>query len=131
MTTTARPPSYGSGIHPYMDKQRLVPAYSARRLQDGTTLITAEIRLTFGWNRDQVTVEFLLPIPYPNAQPDCFFVDADLRLVGGGMPTNSGLQVLDGQPRLWFSWHVTSWNPAVDNIDSYLRFIESRLRDAR
>ena len=47
------------------------------------------------------------------------------------MPTNTGEQILDGQPRLWFSWHLSSWSPAIDNIHTYLRFIESRLRDAR
>jgi E2/UBC family protein E len=107
------------------------PAYAERKLSDGTTVVAASMRLPAGWNRDQVTVEFVLPIPYPNAQPDCFYTDADLRLVGGAMPTNSGQQMLESEPRLWFSWHLAAWTPGVDNIHTYLRFIESRFRDAR
>jgi hypothetical protein len=105
--------------------------YSQRKLPDGTTVVTSNMRLPAGWSQHQVTVEFVLPIPFPSAQPDCFYVDADLRLANGAMPTNTGPQVLDGQPRLWFSWHLTSWSPDVDNITTYLRFIESRFRDAR
>lgn len=111
--------------------EKAPPAYSERKLPDGTTVVAAPMRLPAGWNRDQVTVEFVLPIPYPNAQPDCFYTDADLRLAGGAMPTNTGQQVLDGRARLWFSWHLSAWTPGVDNIQTYLRFIESRLRDAR
>jgi hypothetical protein len=45
------------------------------------------------------------------------------------MPANSGMQVLDGQQLLWFSWHLTTWCPSRDTVASYLRFVESRLRD--
>ena len=102
-----------------------------RVLADGTTVITAIVRLPHGWNKEQVTVEFVLPIPYPNAPPDCFYADADLRLSNGSIPSNSGEQLLDGQPRLWFSWHLSGWDPIRNNIHSYLRFVESRFRDAR
>lgn len=112
-------------------KENAAPTYTERKLPDGTTVVAAPMRLPAGWNRDQVTVEFVLPIPYPNAQPDCFYADADLRLAGGAMPTNTGQQMLDGQARLWFSWHLATWTPGVDNIHTYLRFIESRFRDAR
>lgn len=106
-------------------------AYTERKLPDGTTVVAARLRLPSGWNKDEATVEFVLPIPYPNAQPDCFFTNPDLRLAGGGMPSNTGQQQLDGQPRLWFSWHLASWDPARNDISTYLRFIESRFRDAR
>lgn len=106
-------------------------SYSKRRLPDGSTIVSAPLLLPTGWNRDEVTVEFVLPVAYPNAQPDCFYTDADLRLSNGAVPTNTGPQELDGQQRLWFSWHISSWNPAADSIPTYLRFIESRFRDVR
>ena len=65
------------------------------------------------------------------APPDCFYADPGLRLAGGGMPTNSGLQPLAGQPLMWFSWHVASWNPARDTLLGYIRFIAERLRRAQ
>lgn len=106
------------------------PPYE-RKLSDGTTLVSARMRLPVGWNKEQVTVEFILSVPYPNAQPDCFFADPDLLLANGATPSNTGQQALEGQPRLWFSWHLTSWDPAHNDINTYLRFIESRFRDAR
>lgn len=100
-------------------------------LADGTTIVTATIALPPGWSRPQTTVRVVVPLAYPSAQPDCFFADADLRLAGGAMPTNAGIQPLDGVPLLWFSWHVDSWLPTRDNLTSYLRFVEGRLRDVR
>jgi hypothetical protein len=47
------------------------------------------------------------------------------------MPANTGIQPLGGQLRLWFSWHLSTWSPATDGIDTYIRFIDRRLRDVR
>lgn len=100
-------------------------------LPDGSTIVTVDLDLGSGWSRPRVTARFVLPVPYPSAQPDCFYTDADLRLATGAMPMNTGLQPLNGEQLLWFSWHVASWQPARDNVTTYIRFIEGRLRDAR
>lgn len=85
------------------------------------------------WSHDQVTVRYLLPLGFPQARPDCFWADADLRLAGGGMPQNSGVQDAPhgAGPQLWFSWHVAHWNPQVDTIQTYLNVIRRRLQEAR
>lgn len=107
------------------------PALDVRDLADGTSIVTADLALPAGWNRARTSVRFLLPIAFPSAQPDCFFADLDLRLANGTMPQNSGIQPLDGQELLWFSWHLSTWSPASDNTATYLRFVERRLRDVR
>lgn len=103
--------------------------FQLRRLADGTTIVTAVVDLPSGWNQQSATVQFILPVAFPSAQPDCFYVEPTLRLENGSMPANTGMQVLDGQQVLWFSWHLTAWSPAHDTISSYLRFVERRLRD--
>jgi len=77
-------------------------------------------------------VRWLLSPAYPAAQPDCFYTDLDLRIFGGATPTNTGVQQLDAQPLLWFSWHLqVTWRPGRDDLLTYLRFIESRFADVR
>jgi hypothetical protein len=102
-----------------------------RPLADGSTLVTAVVPLPPGWNQTQATVQFLLPVAFPSAQPDCFYAEPQLRLANGAMPANAGLQPLEGEQRLWFSWHLAAWSPATDTVETYLRFVERRLRDVR
>lgn len=106
-------------------------AFETRELADGTAIVSATMDLPSGWSSSRTCVQFLLPVAFPSAQPDCFFADLDLRLADGTMPMNSGIQPLDGSDLLWFSWHLSSWSPATDNTATYLRFIERRLRDVR
>ena len=100
-------------------------------LSDGTRVVSYEARLAAGWSKPLSQIRFVLPVPYPAAQPDCFFADSDLRLANGAMPVNTGMQPLNGVALVWFSWHLTAWSPQQDNLLTYIRFIESRLRDAR
>jgi Prokaryotic E2 family E len=98
---------------------------------DGTHIVSVPLPLRAGWNAATTVVRFVVPVPYPAAQPDCFYTDPGLRLADGRMPTNSGLQVLAGQQLMWFSWHVASWNPVRDTLLGYTRFIAERLRRAQ
>lgn len=100
-------------------------------MSDGSELVSTTVLLPSGWNKPETIVRFVLPTAYPSAQPDCFFADVGLRLADGAMPTNAGFQSLDGREMLWFSWHLSSWSPAVDNVKTYVRFIERRFHDAR
>lgn len=107
------------------------PGATLQRFTDGTSVVSYEADLPSGWNKPATQVSFVLPVPFPAAQPDCFFVDADLRLANGAMPVNSGIQPLNGVPLVWFSWHVSTWTPSRDNIATYIRFVERRLNDPR
>jgi hypothetical protein len=103
-------------------------------LPDGTTLVTLiDVPLASGWNQVTTTVNFVVPTGYPVAKPDCFYADGELRLANGAMPQSSRLEVLPGtgESRLWFSWHVSSWNPSTDTLITYLRVIQRRLTEVR
>ncbi len=104
---------------------------SVHNLQDGTHMLRYPTTLGSGWSKPAVQVSFVLPLAYPAAQPDCFFTEPDLRLITGAMPANTGIQQLDGAPLLWFSWHLTAWSPQRDDLNTYIRFVESRLHDCR
>jgi len=106
-------------------------ALEARAMADGSTIVAVDVDLPHGWNRTWTRVWFVLPIAFPSGQPDCFFADLDLRLGDGNMPMNSGIQPLDDEDRLWFSWHLSTWSPSTDGTATYLRFIERRLHDVR
>lgn len=107
------------------------PGASILGAGDGTHIVSVPLPLRAGWNAAATVARFVVPVPYPAAHPDCFYADLGLRLAGGQMPTNSGLQVLAGQQLMWFSWHVASWNPVRDTLLGYVRFIAERLRRAQ
>lgn len=103
-------------------------------LPDGSHLITVpSIDLPTGWSKNQVSVKFIAPVGYPLARPDCFWTDADLKLANGAQPQNTGPNAIPhvSTPHLWFSWHVSSWNPNNDNLLTYLYVIKRRLQDPR
>lgn len=121
-----------------------VPAEEVRRLEqaqseasvtsqpDGSAIVrVGDVPLPSGWSRASTNVWWLLSPGYPAAQPDCFYADPELCLATGAAPANTGVQVLDGSPLLWFSWHLKDWRPGRDDLLSYLRFIERRLADVR
>jgi Prokaryotic E2 family E len=108
------------------------PSASMNKLSDGSAVIVISgLQVPAGWNKPAVTVAFVAPVGYPAARPDCFWTDQDLRTVNGAVPKNTGTQPLPGgqpEPRLWFSWHAASWNANSDNLKTYVRLIEDRLK---
>jgi hypothetical protein len=80
------------------------------------------------WNKPTTTVRILAPPAFPQAKPDCFWVDQDVRLASGGLPQNAQPNSQLGSNLLWFSWHVQKWNPNVDTLQTYLRVVLNRLR---
>jgi hypothetical protein len=105
-----------------------------QRLADGSYLISIpSIELPQGWNKRSTEVKFIAPVGYPLAQPDCFWTDLDLKLANGNPPQNTGSNPIPnyGGNHWWFSWHLGSWNPNVDNLLTYLNVIKRRLHDPR
>lgn len=112
--------------------QRRRPGARLEGQQDGQRLLVVpEVPLGPGWSHSEVTVRVIVPVGYPHVHPDCFYTRSDLRLVSGAEPSNSSLQVVFGGQYRWFSWHVTTWDPATGALDQYLRFCEARLKEAR
>jgi hypothetical protein len=111
--------------------QQYYPQAVLHTLPSGAYLITVPgFRLPTGWSQPQTTVYFIAPVGYPMAKPDCFWADPNLRLSNGLMPQASNIGPIPdvGQNQLWFSWHTSHWNPNRDNLLTYLRVIEERLR---
>ena len=103
-----------------------------QKLPDGSHLITIRgVKLPSGWSKQVIEAKFLAPVGYPFSKPDCFWTDPDLRLANGNPPKNTGSNPIPqvGSGNLWFSWHVSSWNPNSDSLLTYWNVIKRRLRD--
>ena len=110
------------------------PDATLQRLNDGSNLVSIpNIQLPDGWTKKTTEVKFITPVGYPLSRPDCFWSDSDLRLNNGNMPQNTGLNPIPHIPGnyLWFSWHLSSWNPNNDNLLTYLNVVRRRLHDPK
>jgi hypothetical protein len=95
-------------------------------------LVIANYALPDGWNRASTGLLIKLPASFPVGNPDMFWVDEPLRLVAGGVPQNGdSVETILGEPWRRLSWHPSTWNPGVDDIRTYLQFVERRLRQVR
>lgn len=108
----------------------VIPGASSAMLADHTVLITLpDFPLPTGWSQAATTVWFVAPVGYPGARPDCFWTLAELCLEDGRQPQNSNVQPAPwASTTRWFSWHLQVWNPAKDNLVTFLRVIQDRLR---
>jgi hypothetical protein len=92
------------------------------------------------YNKERAKLLFLIPTSYPNAGPDNFFTDGDLRLKDGNKPpsfklgsnSSTGSAPIPGD-WAWFSWHPVLWRPAAtveggDNIFTFIKGINLCLR---
>jgi hypothetical protein len=81
-----------------------------------------------GWNKTETRLLLMTDISYPNSKLDMFWVDPGLQLNGGKVPqAGETIETHLGQQWQRFSWHVQKWNPAVDNLISYLGTVDARL----
>jgi len=111
-----------------------LPDASLQPLPDGSHLVSIpNIQLPNGWTKSSTEIKFIAPVGYPLACPDCFWSDFDLRLPNGSPPQNTGATPIPyiTSNHLWFSWHLSSWNPNCDNLLTYLNVIKRRLHDPR
>lgn len=81
-----------------------------------------------GWNKTETRLLLITDISYPNSKLDMFWVDPGLQLNGGKVPqAGETIETHLGQQWQRFSWHVQKWNPAVDNLITYLGTVDARL----
>ena len=104
----------------------------------GMLIKISTVDLGVGWNRTEADVLFVAPPGYPNAAPDCFWVEpAGLRLPDGRTPQNcNDANPIPGDPQpgrqtTWFSWHVQGWHPNKNTLIDFYQLIINRLRPAR
>ena len=92
-------------------------------------ILFAKYPLPPGWNKGETRLLLIADISYPNSKLDMFWVDPDLQLEGGKIPqAGDSIEAYIGQQWRRFSWHVQKWNPAVDNVITYLNTVNARLR---
>lgn len=97
--------------------------------KDLALLVIENYALPPGWSKPSTRLLLKLPASFPLGQPDMFWVDEDLKLEGGTVAKQAEqVETLLGQPWRRFSWHPASWNPGVDDIRTFLQFVERRLQ---
>lgn len=85
--------------------------------------------LPSGWSKKETRLLLITDISYPNSKLDMFWVDQDLMLDGNRAPqAGEAIETYMGKQWRRFSWHVQKWNPAIDNLRSYLDTVDARLR---
>ncbi len=85
--------------------------------------------LPAGWSKRETRLLLMTDVSYPNSKLDMFWVDPDLLLDGNRVP--QAAEAIESHMNTgWrrFSWHVQKWNPAIDNIHTYLGTVDARLR---
>lgn len=81
------------------------------------------------WNKDKTDLLIIAQTVYPNAKLDMFWVAPGLKLADGRMPQAGDVEESHcGKTWQRFSWHAEKWNPARDNITTYLELINHRLK---
>src|SRR5438046_2475331 len=85
--------------------------------------------LPTGWNKKETQLLLITDVSYPNSKLDMFWVDPDLLLDGNKAP-QAGDAIESYLDKQWrrLSWHVQNWNPAIDNVRTYLDTVNARLR---
>ena len=80
------------------------------------------------WTLDKVNLLVVTHPTYPNAKMDMFWVDPPIVLKSGAQPQAVSVETRCGGNWQRFSWHVQNWNPAHDNLITYLNVVDDRLK---
>jgi len=80
------------------------------------------------WNSNKIDLLVVTHPTYPNAKMDMFWVDPHITLKSGVQAQAVSPEIKCGKNWLRFSWHVQSWNPAHDNLITYLNVVDDRLK---
>lgn len=88
--------------------------------------------IPLGYTKTESGLLIRAPLSYRAGRPDMFWTDVDLLLAGGGAPAQAeSIETHLGRPWRRFSWHPSTWNPATDDLRTYLEFIDNRLAKRR
>lgn len=80
------------------------------------------------WDHDKTDLLVVTHTTYPNAKMDMFWVDPPLSLKSGVAIKAVSPEARCGKNWQRFSWHVNTWNPAHDNLMTYLNVVDDRLK---
>ena len=115
---------------------RLREAGTECELQDSSDghfhLVITNIDVPPAYSRNQVKVLIRIPQSYPNGRLDMFWIDEPFTLVSGATPEKADvIEQFNGVSWRRFSWHLTKWNPATDNLSTYAEFVKRRLSQGK
>lgn len=79
------------------------------------------------WDHDKVDLLVMTHPTYPNVKMDMFWVDPPIALKSGAVAKAVSPENKCGKNWQRFSWHVNNWNPAHDNLITYLNVVNNRL----
>jgi hypothetical protein len=90
-------------------------------------LVIKAYPLPRGYNKTTTNLLLKIPLSYPNGKLDMFWTDSDLRLQESNGQAATTVENILGRQWLRFSWHPQKWNPAADNLFTFLEFVNRRL----
>jgi Prokaryotic E2 family E len=93
-------------------------------------LVLKRFRLPAGYARDVVDLLLRLPLQFPEAAPDMFWMDPTVHYANGRAPVATNPEIILG--RSWQRWsrHFAGspWRPGIDDLQSFYRLIMTTLR---
>ncbi len=94
-------------------------------------VLFSDYPLPSGYNTTSTTLLLRLPHCYPNGQPDMFWTDPGLMRVDGEPPRNADcFEKHLGRGWRRFSWHPKRWNPGIDDLRTFIEFVNEGLKRA-
>jgi len=95
-------------------------------------VVFTDYSVPLGYSKTTSTLLVRAPLSYRNGRPDMFWTDIDLMLAQGGVPAQAeNIETYLGRQWRRFSWHLQNWNPATDDLRTYLEFVDNRLAKRR
>jgi hypothetical protein len=95
-----------------------------------TNLVLKGFAVAPGLSAEKVDLLLRLPLGFPDAAPDMFWVSPSLKTdVGAQIPGTELLEPYVG--RTWQRWsrHIAQqWRPGIDNLETYLAYVRRCLR---
>ncbi len=92
-------------------------------------LVLKRFTLTEGFSVAATDLLLRIPRIYPEAGPDMFWTDTEVKFADGTVPKNAdSVEIYLGRSWRRFSWHRAPWNPTIDRLLLHLEFINERLR---
>jgi E2/UBC family protein E len=97
---------------------------------DGWTfLIVSGYPIPDGFSANEVRLLIKLPPAFPDAAPDMFWVQPQIKTVSGAAPQGTSAETLLGEEWQRFSWHLAAgaWRPGTSTLRDYMRCVRARL----
>lgn len=115
--------------------QRRWPLVSVTPVGDGSHVVTVpEVQLVDGWNRDRLTITFIVPVGFPMAVPADFWTPPDLGYLSRDgrawlhpQWTQPAQLPFSGTPALYHYLRLRLWSPLNDTLLTFLNVCRQRL----